>query len=91
MSKPQRLGNLVDVGRGAKQKKQFSGDFPLNHNKQKCKMFPNNHPPGPFSVGEIVLRPGLDKRASVRTRGDAAVASPGVWRHLWVKIPVSPQ
>ena len=21
---------------------QLSGDFPLNHNKQKCKMFPNN-------------------------------------------------
>ena len=22
---------------------QLSGDFPLNHNKQKCKMFPNNN------------------------------------------------
>ena len=22
---------------------QLCGDFPLNHNKQKCKMFPNNH------------------------------------------------
>ena len=29
--------NLVDVGRGAKESKfqQLSGDFPLNHNKQK--------------------------------------------------------
>ena len=35
---------LVDVGRGAKFKfQQLSGDFPLNHNKQKCKMLPNNN------------------------------------------------
>ena len=32
---------LVDVGRGEK-KEQLSGDFPPNHSKQKCKMFPNN-------------------------------------------------
>ena len=38
------LGN-VDVGRGAtKICYQVSGDFPLNHNKQKCKMFPNDNP-----------------------------------------------
>ena len=36
---------LVDVGRGAKKNRfqQFSGDFPLNSNKQKCKIFPNNN------------------------------------------------
>ena len=26
-----------------KKQKQLSGDFPLNHNNQKCKMFPNNN------------------------------------------------
>ena len=36
--------SLVDVGRGAKFNfQQLSGDFHLNHNKQKCKLFPNNH------------------------------------------------
>ena len=34
--------NLVDVRRGANTK-QFSEDFPLHHNKQKSKMFPNNN------------------------------------------------
>ena len=36
---------MIEVGRGAKNKKQLSGfGFqPLNHNKQKCKMFPNNN------------------------------------------------
>ena len=39
-----RTEALVDVGRGATIKlKQLSGDFPLNHNKQKCEMFPNNN------------------------------------------------
>ena len=37
---------LVDVERGAT-KINFSSSVvgfpPLNHNKQKCKMFPNNH------------------------------------------------
>ena len=36
---------LVDVGLGEQKNKfwQLSGDFPLNHSKQKCKMLPNNH------------------------------------------------
>ena len=35
---------LVDVGRGAKHIcLKLSGDFPLNHNEQKCKMCPNNN------------------------------------------------
>ena len=45
--------DLVDVGRGAKN--HFLAvqwlDFPLNHNKQKCKMFPNNnHVEGTYSL-----------------------------------------
>ena len=40
--------DLVDVGRRAKAVfLQLSGNFPLNHSKQKCEMFPdNNHVEG---------------------------------------------
>ena len=42
-----RGNRLVDVGRGAKQTENVSSEVvgfqPLNHNKQKCRMSPNNN------------------------------------------------
>ena len=33
---------------------QLSGDFPLNHNKQKCKMFPNDNQSVPSQHGSAL-------------------------------------
>ena len=54
---------------------KFSGDFPLNHNEQKCKMLPNNnHDKGTTSYENVQLPPwcfrgGAPKNPSPSTRG----------------------
>ena len=40
---------------------QRSGDFPANHKKQNCKMFPNNNHGGPGSADQLLLHHASDR------------------------------
>ena len=58
--------SLVDVGTGAKNEKWLFSGFgfqPLNHNKQRCRMFPNNNHDSPNVDGQTNKRKKSHKQA----------------------------